>query len=143
MNQNKDELKDLIKAFIFIIIPTSLLLGIDYLWPDIKKWYTQQTENVSKPITVDQIIDSEQEIVVNSTVQNSDEETYELPEPIKKYKQCPLCYGSRVCGACGGSGQVYNSIGYSQGQYITCSSCGGNQLCPICEGTGAVEDFGW
>lgn len=64
-------------------------------------------------------------------------------EPQKKYKQCPACYGTSRCGACGGSGSVYNSIDYSPGQWVDCSSCGGSGSCGLCDGTGVVEDFGW
>ncbi len=64
-------------------------------------------------------------------------------EPAKKYKQCPACYGTSRCGACGGTGSVYNSIDYSPGQWVDCSSCGGSGSCGLCDGTGVVEDFGW
>lgn len=67
----------------------------------------------------------------------------EESEPAKRYKQCPVCYGSRRCGGCGGGGIVYNSIDYSPGQFVDCSCCDGNGLCGMCDGSGIVEDFGW
>lgn len=67
----------------------------------------------------------------------------EINEPAKKYKQCPVCYGSGRCGGCAGTGSTYNSIDYSPGQYVDCGACGGSGECGACEGTGSVEDFGW
>lgn len=75
----------------------------------------------------------------NETQVNYEEET----EPVKKYTQCPLCFGTRRCGGCGGGGLVYNAIDYNPGQYENCSACGGTGLCSMCEGSGMIEDYGW
>ena len=72
-----------------------------------------------------------------------DNHTDPEPEPQKKYKQCPVCYGSGRCGGCGGGGLVYNAIDYNPGQYVDCSACGGTGQCGFCEGSGMVEDLGW
>lgn len=79
---------------------------------------------------------------IESDINTDDYEIIE-EEPAKKYKQCPLCYGTSKCGGCGGGGGVYNSIDYSPGQYVDCSSCNGSGTCGLCEGSGIVEDFGW
>lgn len=82
----------------------------------------------------------------NTNEQSSMQESDALAsdeEPVKKYKQCPVCYGSGRCGGCAGTGSTYNSIDYSPGQYVDCVACGGSGECGACEGTGAVEDFGW
>lgn len=91
-------------------------------------------------------VDSSQSSGINeggSDATTDDIEEISEPEPQKKYKQCPVCYGSGRCGGCGGSGSVYNSIDYNPGQYVDCSACGGTGQCGACEGSGMVEDFGW
>lgn len=81
------------------------------------------------------------EVGNDATTENIEE--ISEPEPQKKFKQCPLCYGSGRCGGCGGSGSVYNAIDYDPGQYVDCGACGGTGRCGLCEGSGMVEDFGW
>ena len=102
------------------------------------------TEEDSVPADVMWVDTQSSEIteVGNDATTENIEEISE-PEPQKKFKQCPLCYGSGRCGGCGGSGSVYNAIDYDPGQYVDCGACGGTGRCGLCEGSGMVEDFGW
>lgn len=77
------------------------------------------------------------------SVSNIEEDDVNEEEPVKKYKTCPVCYGTTRCGGCGGSGSIYNAIDYDPGQYVDCSSCNGSGACGMCNGTGMVEDLGW
>ncbi len=92
--------------------------------------------------------DSERIRVVEETYGYQDEygddeyeDEYEESEPIQKYVQCPICYGSGYCGAgCGGSGRIYS---YSAQGLVDCEVCGGSGRCQMCDGTGRVEDYSW
>ncbi len=111
----------------------------------IKKRYNAKTIGESVYFVISSI-DSQQEESNTATMKSGiSTDDYEIveEEPAKKYKQCPLCYGTSRCGGCGGGGVVYNSIDYSPGQYVDCSSCNGSGTCGLCGGSGIVEDFGW
>lgn len=50
------------------------------------------------------------------------------------YVQCPLCYGSGICGGCAGRRQVYIS-----GEFVDCTSCNTSGRCGLCEGNGSIK----
>ncbi len=106
--------------------------------------HEKETEIIAEPIRESVLPETNTNSLESNT--NMEDGENEVPEPAKKYKQCPICAGLTRCSVCGGSGQTFSVFDGDEvvdGRYIDCKSCGGSGACSFCEGTGYVEDFSW